>query len=132
MDTTKGHVTEDWWLVFTRSKHKHILSPFLKPGFEHVYAMKKTDTGLLWLIVDSMRSHVHVDIAAVQDYPHPRAYAEPGAVVVPVRAKIDTTRIRGTLNVFNCVEVVKGLLGVKEFWVWTPWQLYKHLRGYNV
>jgi hypothetical protein len=125
-----GSVTEEWYVIFTNPKYKNVLAPFLQEGFHHVFAMKKTEGGLMWQIINPMRSHIHVDIEAVDTYPHPRLYAGGDAIILPVKAKIDTLRFRGTLGVFNCVEVVKGLLGIKEFWIWTPYQLYKHLRGY--
>ena len=28
---------------------------------------------------------------------------------------------------FNCVEVTKALLGIRRFWVFTPYQLYRYL-----
>ncbi len=32
----------------------------------------------------------------------------------------------------NCVGAVKAVLGIRAPWVWTPWQLYRHLRKLNV
>ena len=126
MDTTTKAI-EEWWVVFTDSKDENLLTPFLQEGFQHVYAMKKTEGEIMWHVINCMRSHIHVDLEPIDTYPHPRCYAGEDAVIIPVRAIIDTSRIRGTLGIFNCVEVVKGLLGIKEFWVWTPWQLYKYL-----
>lgn len=122
--------TEEWYVVFTDSKYNNVLTPFLTEGFHHVYAMQKTEGGIMWHIINPMRSHIHVDLEPVDKYPHPRVYAGDDAIILPIKAIIDTSRFRGTLGVFNCVEVIKGLLGIREFWIWTPYQLYKHLRGY--
>ncbi len=125
-------VTEHWYVIFTNAKYSNILEPFVHDGFQHCYAMKKSKGEILWHIINPMRSHIQVDFESLEDYPHPRAYAGYNSIILPVTARIDTSRFRGTLGVFNCVEVVKGLLGIKEFWVWTPYQLYKYLRSQNV
>ncbi len=33
---------------------------------------------------------------------------------------------------YSCVEAVKRLLGLRAGWVLTPWQLYRHLREYEI
>ena len=121
--------TVDWFIIFTRSELKHWLMDKLEPNFQHCYAMKKSDGGQFWMIVNPMRSHTQVLLESVDTYPHPRLYAGAESVIVPIRASIDPLLNRHTLCVFNCVEVLKSLLGIKDFWLWTPHQLYKRLRG---
>ena len=67
----------------------------------------------------------------IDDYPHPRLYADDNSVILPVKAVIDSMQSRWTLCVFNCVEVVKALLGIKNFFILTPYQLFKYLRGHH-
>lgn len=130
MSTEAKSATEYWYVIFTGPKYINLLTPFLTDSFHHVYAMKKTEGEMMWQVINPMRSHIHVTLESIDVYPHPRVYAGDDAIILPVKAIIDTTRFRGTLGVFNCVEVIKGLLGIKEFWIWTPHQLYKYLRGH--
>lgn len=130
--TPSKEVTEDWYIVFSNSNYKNILSPFLQDGFQHVYAMKKTTGEIMWHIIDGTQSHLHLTLEPMADYPHARAYAGDDTVILPVTAIIDVKQMRGTLGIFNCVEVVKAVLGIKEALVWTPYQLYKYLKGYKV
>ena len=124
-------VTEDWSIVFGNARGETILTPFLQDGFQHCYAMKRTEGGLMWHIVDCARSHLTVSLEPMDKYPHPRAYAGRDSVIIPVTAIIDVKQVRGTLGIFNCVEVVKAVLGIKETWIWTPYQLFKYLKGYK-
>ena len=124
-------VTEEWSIVFSNAKGETIITPFLQDGFQHCYAMKRTEGGLMWHIVDCSRSHLIVSLETVDKYPHPRAYAGRDSVIIPVSATIDVKKMRGTLGIFNCVEVVKAVLGIKETWIWTPYQLFKYLKGYR-
>lgn len=121
--------TVEWFIIFTKSELKYWLMDKLEPNFQHCYAMKKSDGGQFWMIVNPMRSHTQVLLESVDEYPHPRLYTGEESVIVPIRANIDPMLNRHTLCVFNCVEVLKSLLGIKDFWLWTPYQLYKRLRG---
>lgn len=118
-----------YYIVFTKSGFKHWIFKLLDPDFQHVYAMRKSPGGQFWIVINPLRSHIQTDILLVDDYPHPRTFAGVDSVVVPVESMIDIERERWGLCVFNCVEVVKGLLGIKDFWLLTPRQLYKRITG---
>lgn len=117
---------EDWYIFFTSSRLRHWLIPLLDPYFQHCYAVKESKGGQFWIKVDYQYSHTNVELLTKADYPHIRAI-DKSAVILTVRAKIKPKKGRHTLNVFNCVEQVKSLLGIRAFWVWTPYQLYRRL-----
>lgn len=117
----------EWFIVFTSSTLRHWLMRWLNPHFQHCYAMKKSAGGHLWVIIDPMSCYTKVTTEIVDDYPHPRLYAGANAVIVPVMAHLNPSKRLHNLCVFNCVEVVKSLLGIKDFWLWTPRQLYERL-----
>lgn len=125
METSKK-TTVDWFIIFTQSRCKMWLMKFLKKNFSHVYAAKKSPGGQFWIIVNPLLPFLSCELLLVDQYPHPRLFVENGAVILPVKAYIKN-EARWAFCVFNCVEVVKALLGIKSFWVFTPWQLYKYL-----
>lgn len=127
MDTGNNKITEEWFLVFSNSRGTNTLTPFLQDGFKHVYAMKKTDAGLMWIVVDCVASHLIVKLETVDKYPHPRVYAGEDAVILPVKARITPQSIRMTFGFISCVEIVKAVIGLKAGYIWTPYQLYKYL-----
>lgn len=131
MTDNSKNITEEWYVIFTSSKYKKGVMRWIKKDFSHVYAMKRSPGEQFWTVIDPLLSHTDVRLICSGQWPHPRLYAGLDSVVLKVTAKI-TSKPRWTLCVFNCVEVVKSLLGIKSFWTWTPWQLYKHLvRGDN-
>ena len=79
------------------------------------------------MIVNPVRSHLAVSMVMVDDYPHPRCY-EPQAVILPLTIKVDGVTPRGGLCWFNCVEVCKATIGMKSFFTFTRYQLFKRLR----
>lgn len=120
-------IKEDWHLVFTDSTYKSWFMDMLEPNFCHVYAMKKTDGGNFWHIVDLLRSHLKISQELVSEFPHPRAWAGPDATILSVSARIDRAAPIGTLCIFTCVDVVKALTGIRAPFVFTPFQLYNHI-----
>ena len=127
--------TEDWFIVFTRSKLDHWLIKRFPRSFQHCYAVKESAGGQFWIVLDSRSSHLQSDIYAKMDYPHIRQLCNERSgdcVILPIRAKIDINQNRWTFCIFNCVEVCKSVIGVRAFWLWTPYQLYKYLRGHYV
>lgn len=117
-------VTENWYAVFTKSTLKHWLSRWLSPDFAHVKMVKEEEG--LWLIVNSMNSFTHYSVELVQDYPHIRMLC-PNAVILPVTTVINPLNYQWHLGIHSCVDVAKGILGVRGFFIWTPYQLYKYL-----
>ena len=99
---------------------------FFDKCISHCYVMIKSEGGEIWQIIEPNTSHLDISIEFVQEYPYPRLYAGPEAVILPVRAFIGT-RPRWGVCIFSCVDVVKSILGIKSFWTMTPYQLYKYL-----
>lgn len=125
MDDTINPV-HHWYVVFKPSPLKHWIFKWLDPQFQHVYAVKESPGGEFWMVVDAKNSVTEVELLSKADYPHIRCIA-PDSVILSIKAIINPNNYRYTLCVFNCVEVVKSLLGIKAFWCWTPYQLYKRL-----
>jgi hypothetical protein len=91
-----------------------------------VFAVKESPGGEFWMVVDGKNSCTEVTLLSKIDYPHVRLI-EPDSIVLSVNAVINPEQYRHTLCIFNCVELVKSLLGIRDFWCWTPYQLYKRL-----
>lgn len=115
------------FVIFTGSQMNHWLIKRLMPMFQHCYTMQKTPGGAFWIIVNPKSAFTSVTIETVDDYPHPRLYSGRESVILPVRTVVKEMQPRHTLCIFNCVEVVKSLLGIRDFWLLTPRQLYKRL-----
>ena len=123
----KEAIREDWWILFTDSKRPTRFLRWLQPNFQHCYMMKKSPGGTYWTIINPVRSHLSVSMDCVETHPHPRSL-DPLAVVLPVTVVVDGFTSRGGLCWFNCVEACKAIMGIKSFFTFTPYQLYKYLR----
>lgn len=126
MCSVNPSVVTEYYVVFTSSKADNWMVRHIDAPFQHVYAVKKTEGGFFWVKINPMSAYTEVTTYPVSEYPHIRNLIEDDAVVLPVRSVIKQGE-RHTLCVINCVEVVKSLLGIRSFWTFTPWQLYKYL-----
>ncbi|MDV7340949.1 hypothetical protein RYZ26_15185 [Terasakiella sp. A23] len=102
-----------WWLKL------------LKPGFRHCFVILETDRGCIWL--DPLSNNFTVkllegyELAGLLKW-----YRDQGMRVLKVN--VDTTRATPHCWApMTCVEVVKRLVGARDWRVLTPWQLYKAL-----
>lgn len=120
------NIVIDWHVFFVKSKLRHWLINKLDPHFQHCYAVRESEGGQFWIKVDFRYAFTDVQILPKIDYPHIRSI-DKDAVILSIRAKINPKKGVSTLNIFNCVEQVKALLGIKAFWVITPYQLYRRL-----
>jgi len=115
------------YVVFTGSNLKNPVMRFLDEKIKHVYVIQRSPGDQFWIVINPIASHTQVELLTVDNFPHPRTITGDDAVIVPVKSYISLKKQRFTLCVFNCVEVVKSLIGVRNFWIFTPYQLYKYL-----
>ena len=125
MDTSDNHI-QYWYVIFRKTTLKHWIFRWLDKEFQHVYAVKESPGGEFWMVVDGKNSCTNIELLSKVDYPHIRCL-EPDSVILLTRCIINPSNYRHTLCIFNCVEVVKSVLGIRSFWCITPYQLYKRL-----
>jgi len=97
---------------------------FLKKGFGHVCIARKSDGGQYWIISDNCGGNVLTNICGM-------CYIEniyPNATIVPFWSIIHE---KPSIRFFhiNCVEIVKLVLGVRGWRIFTPYQLYRRIRN---
>jgi hypothetical protein len=143
-------MTLTWYVIFSdpdplgdvsRRRDRFLYSALmrLRPGFRHCYAMRRAEKFEGWIIINPVSSGV--DVQEVDDQNLTVAghtfssYAQfVDAMVAAGRAyRVESQQQAGRYwkprGLFSCVGVIKHLLAMEAPWVWTPWQLYKHLGG---
>lgn len=114
-------------VCFRNATRKHWVQRFLKDGFQHCFAIKTSPGGKFLIIVDPIISYTSIDL--LPNTPENVERLTESSTCVNVFATIDLKKNRGHICRINCVEIVKSLLGIKSFWTWTPYQLYKVLKN---
>lgn len=119
---------ETYYIVFTNAKHNGAFLRHLKKGFQHVFAVKKSFGKKFWIAVNPMTDYMLVDIIPTRDYPLIRdVLVDKTATVLECEVTIREKKGH-RIHFISCVETIKALLGIRAFWVITPYQLYKYLK----
>ena len=103
-----------WWLKL------------LKPGYRHCFAILETDRGCIW--IDPLSNSLTIkplegyELAGLLKW-----YKDQGMRVLKVNVDEGTSRPHSWAPM-TCVEVVKRLIGRRDWSILTPWQLYCALK----
>ncbi|NBX65883.1 MAG: hypothetical protein EBQ96_02695 [Proteobacteria bacterium] len=109
--------TDVWWLRL------------LRPGFRHCFALVR-DTER-WIVVDPMLHKMEVlTTACPHDFDLPAWMRARGYRVLRVPVLTPMRRALAPAP-FTCVEAMKRLIGLQEWRIFTPWQLYRRLVALN-
>jgi len=116
----------EWYICFKDVEESHWFQKYLKKGFKHCYAFSLSPGGSFYQVVDPARAYTLIDLYPVND----EIFAELTNCheYVKIVKVIDRESHRGTICHFNCVEVVKSLIGMASFFTFTPYQLYRKLK----
>ena len=130
MYSTETTRTEEWVVCFSKAGRKHWIQKFLNKDFQHCYAFKLSPGGKFFMIVDPIRSYTMIDLMPANE----EAFNEltENATFLTVIATIELSKDRGHFCRFNCVEMVKALIGLKSFWTFTPYQLFRRLEKWAI
>lgn len=109
--------TDLWWLTF------------LRRGFRHCFILIRFDN--VWISVDALAHKTEIMRIDIPDsFSLIKWFESQGDSVV--RCPTMPTKLKPLWpSAFSCVEAVKRVLGVRKFFLSTPWQLYKFLKNSN-
>lgn len=110
------------YLVFSDSELRWL--QWLKKGFQHV-ALVRLEYGKIWNVIQDGQTHLSIKPYLVEDHPCLESIFGADCTIIAVDPEIQE-RYRGHICWFNCVEVCKAVLGIRKFWVFTPYQLYRY------
>lgn len=115
--------TQRAWVVFSGQADLPWLR-LLRPGFRHCYVL--INDGEHWMSIDPLSCHTEVMVHHIAP-----AFDLPGWLrarnLTVVQADVRPQSRPAPWSVYSCVEVVKRILGLQDFWVLTPYQLYRRL-----
>tara|TARA_B100002019_G_C21076505_1_gene501654 strand:- start:247 stop:648 length:402 start_codon:yes stop_codon:yes gene_type:complete len=114
------------WIVFSGETEISWLRWLLKAGFRHCYAL--INDGDRWITVDPLAHKMEVVVHhhAPVDFDLPTWLEKRGVKVVKVHPREDILSPCPP-SIFTCVEAVKRLVGLRNWGIFTPYQLYKKI-----
>ena len=108
-------------LIFRQADYSKILNWILKDGFSHVLVVIHKPH--LDVLIDPRIGYTEVTV-----YPSNTDFSDLGEKIT-VTVEAEVTRLRGIFGLLNCVEQVKAFLGIRDKFIFTPYQLYRKLKN---
>jgi hypothetical protein len=132
---TPGLRTVEWFVVYHRREHYRWWGKYLNPDFRHVELVRPFQYGpgisdVAWLQLLPNSDILDVDLCID---PRPPWVVCPSSTVQKVTVAFRPLRMRSWFDIgpFTCVEATKAALGIRAFFVRTPYQLYKYILRRN-
>lgn len=114
----------DSYIFFTYTSRNYWWVRFLRTGFSHCYLLIKQDVGYVCLDMSIYSMEVNY-------YPSIRQFKktlDKTTVVIKNYTDVNLSLTMPFLRPFTCVEMVKRVLGIKRWTIFTPYQLYRYLK----
>lgn len=108
-------------LIFRQANYSKILNWFLKEGFSHVLVV--IHKPYADVLIDPRIGYTEVTV-----YPPNTDFSNWGEKIT-VTVEAEVARLRGIFGLLNCVEQVKAFLGIRDKFIFTPYQLYRKLKN---
>ena len=106
----------------------------LRPGFRHCFVVMELTQGERsdWLLYNPLSVGTQITLwpdahlQGIRSWLSAQGYAVVETHVQPIQTHLFEWRP------YTCVEAVKRALGLHAGWVWTPWQLYRRLKKFEI
>ena len=122
----------DWYVVFEQGDMRYFWSKWLKTGIRHCYALRFD--GYNWIAFNPGLGHTDIEILPFGHLDTIQNVSKDTncTVILHVKVRRNSMRIRAPWpTAFTCVEQIKAILGIRCWYVFTAWQLFKHLRQHH-
>lgn len=117
-----------FYLVYQQKENFHWWGRLLKRGYKHVFAVHFD--GLFWIKTDFLLGWTDISVLCYdyKDSIHDITEGQEVVIQYVERWRKPRYRVPFLFAPWTCVEAMKSLLGIRAWWVLTPYQLYKYLR----
>ena len=123
-----GQYKAKYYLVYSNSDHQHWYTKFLQSGYYHVSIIKFT--GLFWIKLDFGLGWTDFNVLPYDQYDTIKDVIDEGESYQYVERWLKPRlRVRSIVTLWTCVEAAKAVLGIRAWWILTPFQLYNYLRS---
>lgn len=127
VDTWEQSFT-DWYIVFEHGDMPYWWSKYLQSGFRHCWALRWD--GFNWIMINPKLGHTDIEIlpyGSFEDIENIRIDTN-CSVIIHAKVWRESVRIRSPWpTAITCVEQIKALLGIRKWFLFTPYDLFNYL-----
>jgi hypothetical protein len=119
-------VVDHWVICFQKSDNIGLwrLFTLFRQDYGHVFATKFIPELKSWLVVDFSSERLHIDLLMGEESDKLFLKMMSSTACVEIQCKNDIIQLP-RLN--YCTSFIKHIIGIKKFWILTPYQLYCEL-----
>jgi hypothetical protein len=115
--------SKKYHVIFKPTGIKRWWAKLLYKPFGHVLIATPTELEHFWIISDCKGGNVFTELVPMQDL----RILYPDTVIMPFNSIVHKEP-HFRYWFINCVEIVKLVLGIRDWKIITPYQLYKHIK----
>jgi|TARA_B100001250_G_scaffold322572_1_gene285817 hypothetical protein len=126
-------IRNEWLIFFYTPYNQAWYTKWRKKGFTHVGAMSFNPEFNCWLMVEGLYGRLQVELLDKDEADKIITYVKKLHGIVLKGKDIITPEFRGEwwVKEHSCVSYMQRLLGLRRFWLFTPYQLFCALRKLN-
>ena len=112
------------YLIYENKPHGLWWQKFLRKGYRHVFAVRFD--GFFWIKMEMTIGFTDFEVLPYYDHATIESILRGKEVTYQYVETWRKMRYRSLFAPQSCVEGMKALLGIRAWWVLTPYQLYKY------
>ena len=126
-------IRNEWLIFFYTPYNQAWYTKWRKKGFTHVGAMSFNPKFNCWLMVEGLYGGLQVELLDKDEADKVITYVKKLHGIVLKGKDIIIPKFRGEwwVKEHSCVSYMQRLLGLRKFWLFTPYQLFCALRKLN-
>ena len=124
------HIRNEWLVFFYTPFNPPWYTKWRKKGFTHVGAMNFYPKFNCWLVLEGLYGRLHVELIDGPEAQKILSYVKRLNGKVLKGREMDTPNFRGEwwVKEHSCVSYIQRLIGLRSFWMFTPYQLFCALK----
>ena len=124
------HIRNEWLVFFYTPFNPPWYTKWRKKGFTHVGAMNFYPEFDCWMLLEWLYGRLHVELIDGPEAQKILSYVKRLNGKVLKGREMDTPNFRGEwwVKEHSCVSYIQRLIGLRSFWMFTPYQLFCALK----
>lgn len=123
-------IRSEWLIFFYTPFNPPWYTKWRKKGYTHVGAISYQPDFKCWIMVEGLYGRLNIELMSNEEVQNVLSYVKRlHGMVIKGEEKI-TANFRGEwwVKEHSCVSYMQRLLGLRKFWIFTPYQLFCALR----
>ena len=127
------HIRNEWLVFFYTPFKPAWYTKWRKKGFTHVGAMYFDTKFQCWVMMEGLYGRLLIELLDKDEADKVISYVKRLHGIVLKGSELETPDFKGEwwVKEHSCVSYIQRIIGLRSFWIFTPYQLFCALRKLN-